>query len=187
MWLSFNSPLLFYSPLLKQISLIPDYLTTLELVESTLKIYILICFHSFHVVCWMNADTWRWIPQENGINKLFAFAGVFQLVVAVNKMDTVDWSQERYNEIVKKLGQFLKQAGFKESDVSFVPCSGLSGINLATPPPEPQLCTWYKGATLVDEIGRYTTTKLSNKAVSGHVESREFCYFSVAFWYLAAY
>ena len=39
--------------------------------------------------------------------------GVTQLAVAINKLDTVGWSEDRFNEIVGKLGQFLKQAGFK--------------------------------------------------------------------------
>eukprot|EP00057_Strongylocentrotus_purpuratus_P018943 XP_011673417.1 PREDICTED: uncharacterized protein LOC591684 [Strongylocentrotus purpuratus] len=41
--------------------------------------------------------------------------GVRQLVVGVNKLDTVSWSEERFSEIVKKLGAFLKQAGFKST------------------------------------------------------------------------
>ena len=44
--------------------------------------------------------------------------------VAVNKLDTVKWSQDRFDEIVAKLKQFLKQVGFKDSDVRYVPCSG---------------------------------------------------------------
>jgi translation elongation factor EF-1alpha len=34
--------------------------------------------------------------------------GVSQLIVAVNKLDTVDWSQDRFIFIVEKLKQFLK-------------------------------------------------------------------------------
>ena len=46
-------------------------------------------------------------------------------------MDTIDWSKERFDDIVVKLGKFLKtQVGFKDSDVSFVPVSGLTGANL---------------------------------------------------------
>jgi elongation factor 1 alpha-like protein len=39
--------------------------------------------------------------------------GVAQLIVAVNKLDTVDWAQSRFNEIVGVIGHFLKQIGFK--------------------------------------------------------------------------
>ena len=46
-------------------------------------------------------------------------------------MDMCDWSQDRFNTICKKLGNFLvKQVGFKEPDIIFVPCSGLIGENL---------------------------------------------------------
>ena len=77
-----------------------------------------------------------------------------QLIVAVNKMDTVHWQESRYDEVVRKLGQFMKQAGFKEADTSFIPVSGLSGENLAKPISEPKLSEWYKGSTLVEQIGK---------------------------------
>jgi translation elongation factor EF-1alpha len=54
---------------------------------------------------------------------------VSQLSVVVNKLDTVNWSEERFNKIVDKLSVFLKQVGFKET-ITYVPCSGLSGINI---------------------------------------------------------
>jgi len=79
--------------------------------------------------------------------------GVCQLGVVVNKLDTVGWSQERFEEIVGKLGAFLKQAGFMESNVTFVPCSGLTGENLTSLPSEDMLLQWYKGPCLLDVIG----------------------------------
>lgn len=81
--------------------------------------------------------------------------GVFQLVVVVNKLDTVNWSLERFTEITKKLGLFLKQAGFKDSDVTYVPCSGLTGENLKEPPKEAALRAWYKGPTLLKQIDSF--------------------------------
>ena len=69
-------------------------------------------------------------------------------------MDTVDWAQSRFTEITGKLTHFLKQAGFRESDVRYVPCSGLNGENLTTKPEIAQL-SWYQGPTLVDTIGMY--------------------------------
>ena len=85
----------------------------------------------------------------------FLCPGVSQLLVAVNKMDTVDWSKDRYNEILQKLSAFLRQAGFRDSDVSFVPCSGLAGVNLVqTPAVEDELMSWYTGPTLAVQIGQ---------------------------------
>ncbi|XP_036171845.1 HBS1-like protein isoform X3 [Myotis myotis] len=49
--------------------------------------------------------------REHGL--LVRSLGVTQLAVAVNKMDQVNWQQERFQEITGKLGHFLKQAGFK--------------------------------------------------------------------------
>lgn len=81
--------------------------------------------------------------------------GVSQLAVAVNKLDTSNWSQERFDEITKKLKAFLKQAGFKDSDVTYVPCSGLNGTNLVKSPTEPELLKWYKGLCLLDVIDKF--------------------------------
>jgi elongation factor 1 alpha-like protein len=82
-------------------------------------------------------------------------------------MDTIDWSQERFEEIVKKLSAFLKLSGYKESDITFVPVSGWTGENLITPNNPP--LSWYNkeenasntvtngiipGATLIDLIDR---------------------------------
>lgn len=81
--------------------------------------------------------------------------GVSQLAVAINKLDTVSWSQERFNEITQKLKVFLKQAGFKENDVTFVPCSGLTGQNLVEKPTENELLSWYNGPRLIDVIDNF--------------------------------
>ncbi|XP_071964463.1 HBS1-like protein isoform X2 [Antedon mediterranea] len=88
--------------------------------------------------------------------------GVTQLVVAVNKLDTVDWSEDRFTEIVNKLSQFLKQvAGFKESDLVYVPCSGLTGENLAKRTHEKLLRQWYKNKCLLEYIDSLKPPKRS--------------------------
>ncbi|KAL0101490.1 hypothetical protein PUN28_018962 [Cardiocondyla obscurior] len=79
--------------------------------------------------------------------------GISQLAVVVNKLDTVNWSKDRFNEIVDKMSVFLKQAGFKDT-VTFVPCSGLSGENIVTKSKE-QLSNWYTGPTLVNVIDNF--------------------------------
>lgn len=81
--------------------------------------------------------------------------GVNQLIVAVNKMDNVGWSKERYDDIIGKLRGFLKQAGFKDSDVKYIPCSGLTGENLIEKAKVAELVAWYKGSFLTAEIDKF--------------------------------
>ncbi|KAM6905794.1 HBS1-like protein [Lycodopsis pacificus] len=87
--------------------------------------------------------------------------GVTQLAVAVNKMDQVNWQQERFREIISKLGHFLKQAGFKESDVFYIPTSGLSGENLVTRSSVSQLTCWYSGPSLLEQIDAFKAPQRS--------------------------
>ncbi|XP_040076552.1 HBS1-like protein isoform X2 [Ixodes scapularis] len=79
--------------------------------------------------------------------------GVSQLAVAINKLDNVSWDEGRYRDITAKLQSFLRQAGYREADFTFVPCSGLTGVNLTEPPPKDEgLAKWYSGPCLVDVI-----------------------------------
>uniref|UniRef100_A0A8C4E6J1 HBS1-like protein n=1 Tax=Dicentrarchus labrax TaxID=13489 RepID=A0A8C4E6J1_DICLA len=87
--------------------------------------------------------------------------GVTQLAVAVNKMDQVNWQQERFQDITSKLGHFLKQAGFKESDVFYIPTSGLSGENLTTRSSVAQLTSWYSGRSLLEQIDAFKAPQRS--------------------------
>ncbi|XP_048035244.1 LOW QUALITY PROTEIN: HBS1-like protein [Megalobrama amblycephala] len=91
--------------------------------------------------------------REHGL--LVRSLGVTQLAVAVNKMDQVNWQQERFQEIVSKLGHFLKQAGFKDSDVYYIPTSGLSGENLTTRSKIAELTAWYTGPCLLEQIDAF--------------------------------
>ncbi|XP_071997581.1 HBS1-like protein isoform X2 [Engystomops pustulosus] len=87
--------------------------------------------------------------------------GVTQLAVVVNKMDQVNWQEERFREVTSKLGHFLKQAGFKDSDVSYIPTSGLSGENLAKKSEVNELKSWYKGPCLIDQIDLFKAPQRS--------------------------
>lgn len=81
-------------------------------------------------------------------------AGVQRLVVVVNKMDesTVQWEEDRYNEVVTKLTPFLRSAGFNtKTDVAFVPVSAYAGQNLKEPVSK-DVCSWYKGPSLLEYL-----------------------------------
>jgi len=76
--------------------------------------------------------------------------GVGHLTVVVNKMDTVDWLQDRFRHIETSLRVFLeKQTGF--GSVQFIPTSGLTGENLVSPP-DNMNAQWYQGQTLIQAI-----------------------------------
>ncbi|CCM01949.1 uncharacterized protein FIBRA_04022 [Fibroporia radiculosa] len=96
---------------------------------------------------------------EAGISKdgqtrehaLLAFTlGVRQLIVAINKMDTTKWSEDRFNEIVKETSTFIKKVGYNPKAVAFVPISGWHGDNMLE---ESANMTWYKGWTKETKAG----------------------------------
>lgn len=68
--------------------------------------------------------------------------GVKQLIVAINKMDSVKWDKNRYDEIVKECSNFVKKVGFNPKSVPFVPISGWNGDNMIEASSN---CPWYKG------------------------------------------
>lgn len=77
--------------------------------------------------------------------------GVSRIIVAVNKLDTVDWSQERFDEITQQVSGFLSATGFQLKNVSFVPVSGLHGDNLVNSSTDRE-ASWYEGNTLIGEL-----------------------------------
>ena len=66
-----------------------------------------------------------------------------QIVVAVNKLESVNFSQERYDDIVEILTGYLKHCGFKPQDTYYVPISALSDENVSRKATEPDLVSWY--------------------------------------------
>ncbi len=77
--------------------------------------------------------------------------GVSRVIVAINKLDMVAWSEERFNEIKDQMTGFLSSASFPQKNVVFVPVSGLHGDNLARKSSDPAV-SWYTGPTLVEEL-----------------------------------
>jgi elongation factor 1-alpha len=81
--------------------------------------------------------------------------GVRQLVVAINKMDdpTVNWNQERYEEIKNEISHMLRLVGYNPANIAFVPTSGWTGDSLTKPSDK---MPWYKGPTLYDALDAFT-------------------------------
>jgi len=78
--------------------------------------------------------------------------GVKQLVVAVNKADVYDYSEERYNEVKDATSELLRSIGFPVKKIPFVPVSGLKAENLTE---KTDKLSWYDGPTLIDAIDNF--------------------------------
>jgi len=77
--------------------------------------------------------------------------GVEQIVVAVNKMDdaTVNYGQQRYDEVKDGITRLLRMVGYNTSKVNFIPISGWMGDNLMK---RSDKMPWYKGPTLIEAL-----------------------------------
>jgi len=80
--------------------------------------------------------------------------GVRQIVVAINKMDdpSVNWSQERYEEIKNEISRMLRLVGYNPSTIHFVPTSGWTGDNLVK---KSDKMPWYDGPTLFGALDAF--------------------------------
>jgi elongation factor 1-alpha len=82
--------------------------------------------------------------------------GVGQLVVVVNKMDTVDWSKDRFDEVETEMKRMLteeKTMSWNVENMHFIPVSGLTGDNLKD---KSDNLSWYKGPTLFKALDLFT-------------------------------
>jgi elongation factor 1-alpha len=79
--------------------------------------------------------------------------GVKQMIVAVNKMDTCEYNEGRYNEIKKEVGEYLVKVGYKldnpKNPIYFVPISGFLGENMLE---KSDKMGWYKGPCLIEAL-----------------------------------
>ncbi|XP_073149660.1 uncharacterized protein [Henckelia pumila] len=76
--------------------------------------------------------------------------GVDQIIVAVNKMDVVHYSKERFDVVKQKLGTVLRSCGFRDSSISWIPVSAMENQNLLNP--SDVMLSWFKGYSLLDAI-----------------------------------
>lgn len=74
--------------------------------------------------------------------------GIKHLVIAVNKMDLVEFSEERYEEIKRDYLAFADEIGLT-SDLTLIPLSALDGDNVVN---ISEKSPWYKGKTLMDTL-----------------------------------
>ncbi len=72
--------------------------------------------------------------------------GISQLIIALNKMDEVNYDKARYDQVKADLSTLLKMVGYKPDEMNFIPTSAFQGGNLAKPSDKTK---WYTGPTLL--------------------------------------
>ncbi|WP_233862178.1 sulfate adenylyltransferase subunit 1 [Tenacibaculum piscium] len=74
---------------------------------------------------------------------------VKDVVIAVNKMDLVDFSEDKFNEIKKEIQDLASKSGYENQQITFIPISALKGDNVVKSSTK---MPWYKGETLLNHL-----------------------------------
>lgn len=80
------------------------------------------------------------------INSLLRIKNV---VIAINKMDLADYSEEKFNQIKGEIEYLASKSGYKDQHLTFIPLSALKGDNVVD---ASQNMPWYQGETLLNHL-----------------------------------
>ena len=90
--------------------------------------------------------------------------GIENLIIVGNKMDGIEWSEEKYNNIITKIKKFLTRIQWKKTNIHSLPISAFNGTNIKTVDKQ---INWYQGNSLLEIIVDITTNtckKIDNNA-----------------------
>lgn len=74
---------------------------------------------------------------------------VKDVIVAINKMDLVDFSEETYNKIKADFSELMGKRDYQDQNITFIPVSALKGDNVVN---RSKQTPWYKGQTLLEHL-----------------------------------
>ena len=89
---------------------------------------------------------------------LLHMLGVKKILVAINKMDLVDYSEDVFREVRQETTQLLSSLGY--SGVKFIPISAMEGDNIYKPSGRME---WYQGTTLIQTLDDIEPEEVSEK------------------------
>ncbi|HLD41407.1 MAG TPA: translation elongation factor EF-1 subunit alpha [archaeon] len=75
--------------------------------------------------------------------------GIKQLVIALNKIDAVNYDEKKFLEAKEAVSKLLSSVGFKVAEIPFVPVSAYLGDNVFK---KSDKIPWYKGGTLFETL-----------------------------------
>lgn len=82
------------------------------------------------------------------------------VIVCVNKMDLVNYSETSFNEIQEQFGQLFEKANFQDQQLQFIPASSLFGDNIST---RSSQMPWYSGPALLEYLESIEWHSLENQ------------------------
>ncbi len=91
------------------------------------------------------------MPQTKEHIFLSKTLGINQLIIAINKMDVVDYSEDKYNEVKDAVSALIKSIGYKPSETPFIPISAFEGDNIKE---NSSNTPWYKGDALIPALDK---------------------------------
>jgi sulfate adenylyltransferase subunit 1 len=103
------------------------------------------------------------LPQTKRHATLATLLGIRQLIVAVNKMDLVDYAQERFEAIRADFQSWLARHAEASVDVRYIPISALEGDNVVD---RGTKLAWYTGPTLVELLESAPSEQLNTESAA---------------------
>ena len=88
-------------------------------------------------------------PQTQEHVFLARTLGIGEMIIAVNKMDLVDYEESRYEQTKDEVQDLLKQVRFDTDSVKYIPVSAFEGDNIAA---ESDNTEWYDGEILLEAL-----------------------------------
>jgi sulfate adenylyltransferase subunit 1 len=82
------------------------------------------------------------------------------VIVAINKMDLVDYSEERYNEIKLEFEKLVEKSDYEDQNITFIPVSALKGDNVVK---QSAIMSWYKDQTLIEHLEELDSKDIFNR------------------------
>ena len=96
-------------------------------------------------------------PQTTEHLWLLRTMGVKNIAVAINKMDAIDYKEDKFNKVKEDISALLKQVGINLDTTTFLAVSGLKGENVVN---KSDKMAWYKGPTVLEQFDLFPKPEL---------------------------
>ena len=117
------------------------------------------------------------LEQTKRHSFLTSIVGIKKVIVAVNKMDLIDYDQKKYNSIIEDYKQFSKKLNFEK--IYDIPVSALKGDNILE---STKNLSWFSGPTLISLLETIKVKNLTNtfvmpiqNVIRPNLDYRAFC------------